>query len=77
MHFDDGHDVAPAAYLAVEQINNQSDLLSDYHIQVIRLDGGCTVTDRTVIGVNELTCSCKPIVGIVGPLLSYRPECIR
>ena len=28
--FDDGHDIAPAAYLAVEQINNRSDLLSDY-----------------------------------------------
>ena len=65
--FDDGHEIAPAAYLAVEQINNRSDLLSDYQIKVIRLDGGCTVTDRTVIGVNRLVCSCEPIVGIIGP----------
>ena len=65
--FDDGHDIAPAAYLAVEQINNQSDILSEYQIEVIRLDGGCTVTERTVTGVNELACSCKPVVGIIGP----------
>ena len=65
--FDDGHDIAPAAYLAVEQINNRSDILSKYQIEVIRLDGGCTVTERTVIGVNELACSCKPVVGIIGP----------
>ena len=65
--FDDGHDIAPAAYLAVEQINNRSDLLSDYHVQLIRLDGGCTVTERTVVGINELVCSCEPIIGIIGP----------
>ena len=65
--FDDGHDIAPAVFLAVEQINNRSDTLSEYQIEVIRLDGGCTVTERTVVGVNELACSCKPIVGIIGP----------
>lgn len=65
--FDDGHDIAPAAYLAIEQINNRSDILSEYQIEVIRLDGGCTVTGRTVVGVSELACSCKPIVGIIGP----------
>ena len=65
--FDDGHDIAPAVYLAVEQINNRSDILTEYQIEVIRLDGGCTVTERTVVGVNELACSCKPIVGIIGP----------
>ena len=66
-NFDDGHDIAPAAYLAVEQINNQSDLLSDYQVQLIPVDGGCTVTERTVVGINNLACSCEPIVGIVGP----------
>ena len=65
--FDDGHDIAPAAYLAVEQINNRSDLLSDYQVKLIRLDGGCTVTERTVVGLNKLICSCEPIVGVVGP----------
>ena len=65
--FDDGHDIAPAAYLAVEQINNRSDLLTDYHVQLIRVDGGCTVTERTVVGINKLVCSCEPIIGIIGP----------
>ena len=65
--FDDGHDIAPAAYLAVEQINNRSDLLSDYQVKLLPLDGGCNVTERTVIGINNLACSCEPIVGIIGP----------
>ena len=65
--FDDGHDIAPAAYLAVEQINNRSDLLSDYQIQLIPLDGGCTVIERTAIGINNLACSCEPVIGIIGP----------
>ena len=65
--FDDGHDIAPAVYLAVEQINNRTDLLSDYQVELIRADGGCNVTERTVIGINKLACSCKPVVGIIGP----------
>lgn len=65
--YDDGHDIAPAAYTAVEQINNHPYLLGNYTVKLIRIDGGCTVTERTAIGINELFCSCKPIVGIVGP----------
>ena len=68
--FDDGHDIAPAAYLAVEQINNRSDLLSDYQVKLLPLDGGCDVTERTAIGINSLACSCEPIVGIIGPSCS-------
>ena len=62
--FDDGHDIAPAVYLAVREVNNRTDLLKDYDIEIFRLDGGCDVTTRTVIGANELVCSCKNIVGI-------------
>ena len=65
--FDDGHDITPAVYLAVEQINNRSDILSEYQVEVVRLDGGCNVTERTVVGVNELVCRCTPVVGIIGP----------
>ena len=74
--FDDGHDIAPAAYLAVEQINNRSDLLSEHDIQLIQVDGGCTVTERTVIGINELSCNCKPIIGIVGPSCGTSAELV-
>ena len=65
--FDDGHDIAPAVYLAVEQVNNRSDLLHDYRINISRFDGGCDVSVRTLLSVNELYCSCEPIVGIIGP----------
>ncbi len=65
--FDDGHDIAPAVYLAVKQVNNQTDLLKEYDIKILRLDGGCDVRGRTVIGANELVCSRKNIVGIIGP----------
>lgn len=69
--FDDGHDLAPAAYLAVEQVNNQSDLLEDYNIQISRFDGGCDSSTRTIVGINELLCSCEPIVGIIGPACEH------
>ena len=65
--FDDGHDLAPAAYLAVEQINNRSDILQDYTIEISRFDGGCEVSTRTTVGINNLYCSCERIVGIIGP----------
>ena len=68
--FDDAHDIAPAAYLAVEQINNRSDILSDYQVKLLPLDGGCNATERTAIGINSLACSCEPIVGIIGPTCS-------
>ena len=65
--FDDGHDLAPAVHLAVEQVNNRSDLLKDYYVQIIGFDGGCNVSVRTSLGINELFCRCEPIVGIIGP----------
>lgn len=66
--YDDGHNIAPAVYLAAEQINNRSDLLKDYSIEVIQSDGGCNIAERTVIGFTEqIVCSSKPIMGIIGP----------
>ncbi len=65
--FDDGHDIAPAVYLAVKQVNNQTDLLKDYKVEILRYDGGCDIRERTVIGANELICSPKNMVGVIGP----------
>lgn len=65
--FDDGHDLAPAAYLAVEQVNERSDLLKGYRINISRFDGGCDAHIRTLFSVTELFCSCEPIVGVIGP----------
>ena len=74
--FDDGHNMAPAAYLAVEQISNRSDLLTEYQVKLLPLDGGCTVTERTVICINSLACSCEPIIGIVGPSCGTSAELV-
>ena len=66
--FDDGHDIAPSVYLAARQVNDRSDLLKDYEIDILRFDGGCDVFTRTAVGLNELFCSCKrPIIGLIGP----------
>ena len=62
--FDDGHK------------NNWTDLLKDYDIEILRLDGGCDTTTRTVIGANELVCSCKRIVGIIGPSCKLSSETV-
>ena len=74
--FDDGHNIAPAAYAAVEQINNRTDLLGNYTVELIRFDGGCSVTERTAVGLNDLICSCKPVVGIVGPSCGLSAEMV-
>ena len=66
-NYDDGHDIAPATYLAVEQVNNRTDILKDYEVKLVRFDGGCDVASRTAVGFNELVCSCDPIVAVIGP----------
>ena len=38
-NYDDGHDITPAAFLAVDQINNQSDILHNYTLRLILSDG--------------------------------------
>ena len=46
--FDDGHNISPAAYLAVDQINDRTDILKGYKLDLIRSDGGCNVEQRMV-----------------------------
>ena len=65
--FDDGHNLAPAAYLAVDQVNKRRDILKDYTVKLSRFDGGCDVMDRTITGYNELICSCDSIMAVIGP----------
>ena len=33
--YDDGHDITPAALLAVDQINNRSDILHNYTLNLV------------------------------------------
>ena len=67
--WEDAPEILPSGYLALEQINNRTDILKDYIIQLIESDGGCNIATRTVVGFAKsgILSSSKPIVGVVGP----------
>ena len=67
--WEDAEEMIPSAYLALEQINNRTDILKDYTIELIESDGGCNIVTRTVVGFarSGILNGSKPIVGIVGP----------
>ena len=67
--WEDAEEIVPSGYLALEQINNHTDILKDYTIELIESDGGCNIATRTVVGIAKsgIFNSSKPIVGIVGP----------
>ena len=67
----DGPDLFPAAQLAVDHVNNRSDVLRDYSLELIEADGGCNVTSKALIRlVSQLFHNDKQIVGIIGPSCS-------
>ena len=69
------HNTLPAIEMAVEQINNRSDLLTGHKLELIHKEAGCEITTDTLEG---LTSGMFPggsggeqkqrIVGIIGPL---------
>ena len=66
----DGPDIIPAGYLALEAINKRSDILGDYHLELIDGQAGCgaavlELSERVL--VKEIFYSEKNIVGLVGP----------
>eukprot|EP00731_Ephydatia_muelleri_P010715 Em0005g1301a len=68
--YSDGPDVIPAGYLAVEMINNSSDILKDYYIELIEGHDGCGSAKDTPVEnllVQNIFYSGKNIVGIAGP----------
>ena len=66
--FVDGPSLAPAMYLAVGQINNRSDILGRYKIELIESNGGCNFESETRISfVSHVLYGDKQIVGIIGP----------
>ena len=63
-----GHRVAPAAQLALDQINNSSDILRDYELILLKSDTACSDGYEVVKAlINIVRVSDRPIVGIVGP----------
>ena len=76
--WDEGPAVLPAAELAIDDVNQDPNMLPGYTVKLINIDGGCNVTTRTVINfmkhvVNERVSrdeAVKHIVGIIGPTCS-------
>ena len=64
----DGPDLIPGAELAVQLINNRTDILEGYYLQLINDDGGCNIVVKTVTSfvrqiLQEVN---QPIVGVIG-----------
>ena len=73
----DGPDLFPAVQLAVDHVNNRSDVLRDYHIELIETDGGCDISSKALISLaSQLFHSDKQIVGIIGPSCSESAEAV-
>ena len=73
----DGPDLFPAVQLAVDHVNNRSDVLRDYHIELIETDGGCEISSKALISlVSQLFHSDKQIAGIIGPSCSESAEAV-
>ena len=68
--WDGGLNVSPAGHLAVEQINNRSDMLPGYELGLIDIDSeacGVSIISRGVVNVySELVNQNHCIVGVVG-----------
>ena len=69
-NFSAAHSLLPAAQLAIDQINNRSDVLRDYNLELLEGDSGCNVVTTTYVTMVDLLFSDKPVVGIVGPACS-------
>ena len=39
----------PAAYLSVDQINNSSRILPNYHLELVNGDGSCDIMNKAVV----------------------------
>ena len=69
--YDAAHSLLPAAQFAVDQINNRSDILQDYNLELLEGDSGCEVVTTTYVNqVEQLLYSGKTVIGIVGPACS-------
>ena len=49
--WDQGDEILPAIELAVEQINNRSDILPCHQLELINVDGGCEVASKISLGI--------------------------
>ncbi len=70
--WDYGHALIPAARLAVELVNNRSDILSGYTVALIAGDSGCSelTTKGLFTYFQGVFYSGKRVLGVVGPACS-------
>ena len=69
--YQEGPYIFPGGQIAVELINNRSDILKGYDLELIEAVSGCTDTLPGVVSfVNEIFHSGKQIVGVIGPVCS-------
>ena len=67
--WDAGPNLLPAAELAVELINNRTDILEGYQLELIHDDGGCNVVVKTVTSfVRQILVqqNHQPVIGVIG-----------
>ena len=69
--FDEGPSLFLAARLAVEHINNRSDILEEYRLELVQGDSGCHITAKAVTAfVEHVLSDGGDVVGVVGPACS-------
>ena len=65
---DDGPALLPAVQLAIDHINQRSDVLPGFVLTVANAESGCDITDKTYVSfVTNVLLGEGPTVGIVGP----------
>lgn len=69
--WDGGATLIPGARLAVAEINNRTDILPDFRLELIEADCGCDLTFKAVASfIDSIFYSGKQVVGGVGPACS-------
>ena len=68
----DGGTIIAGAQLALQEINNRTDVLANYNLELIPADDGCNFSWKAVISLidNLYYSGGKQIVGIIGPQCS-------
>ena len=71
--FDQGYSIIPAVQLAVEQINNRTDILPHLDVNVLVVDSGCDKTSKTALNLVKVLRN--QLVSRNGPLAAIGPSC--
>ena len=74
----DGRTIIAGAQLALQEINNRTDVLANYNLELIPADDGCNFSWKAVISLidNLYYSGGKQIVGIIGPECSDATEAV-